>query len=138
MSCLDSNGLTAITTATTATAAAATTSTLTPPASTEIEIVLDQETKQLFIAQENIPSACEASKHLNRRSGTRDNTSVSKVRVALVLALLVIGLIATIGAVCGGGDISKLSSAAVSLYNIAQALALHNNNGTATASKRAA
>lgn len=111
MSCSDSNDNTTATT----------------PNSTEIEIVLDQETQTLFIAQENIPAVCEEQKRLNR-----SNSPLSIIRVAVVLLILAITLITTIAAVCSG-DLSKLSSATASLHNIVQTLAL--SNGTSSSSE---
>lgn len=116
MSCSDSNDNTTATT----------------PNSTEIEIVLDRETQTLFIAQENIPAVCEEQKHLNTLLWNRSNSPLSIIRVAVVLSILAITLITTIAAVCSG-DLSKLSSAAASLHNIAQTLAL--SNGTSTSSE---
>jgi len=116
MSCSDSNDNTTATT----------------PNSTEIEIVLDQETQTLFIAQENIPAVCEEQKHLNTLLWNRSNSPLSIIRVAVVLSILAITLITTIAAVCSG-DLSKLSSATASLQNIVQTLAL--SNGTSSSSQ---
>jgi hypothetical protein len=95
------------------------------------EIVLDLETQKLFIAQENIPAACEESKHLNQLQWNRSNARLSIIRIVAVLFILAIALITAITAVCSG-DLTKLSSAAVSLYNVAQTLALHHNGTSAS------
>ena len=103
-----------------------TTTTIVTPSSTEIEIVLDQETKKFFVAQENIPASCEDSKHLNQLLLNRSNSRLPVIRHAAVLSVLVIALITAVVAVCNG-DLSKLSAAAVSFHDVAQTLALHNN-----------
>ena len=113
-----------------------TTSTNTPTTTTPVsipvppEIVLDLESQKLFIAQENIHAACEESKHLNQLLWNRSNVPVSILRIVTILLTIAIVLITAITAVCSG-DLTKLSAAAVSLYNVAQTLAL-NHNGTST------
>ena len=125
MSCSDSNENTTTHT---------TTADTVTPNSTEIEIAIvqDRETQKLIIAQENIPAACEESKRLNQLLWNKSNSPLSIIRVTALVLILVVTLITTIAAV-SGGDLSKLSSPAVSLHNIAQTLALHNN-GTSPSS----
>jgi sensor histidine kinase YesM len=107
------------------------TTTAVTPITTEIEIVIDQETQKLFKAEENIPAVCEESKRLTQILQNRRNSALTIIRVAAVLSVIAITLITTIVAVCSG-DTSKLSAA--TLYNIAQTLALHSN-GTSNTSK---
>lgn len=121
MSCTETNNNTTATTTTTTTSV--------PPKSAEVEIEVNQETQKLFIAQENIPAVCEESKHPNHLLWNRSNSRLSYLRVVAALLILAIVLITAITAICTG-DLSKLSSVAVSLHNVAQTLALHYN-GTA-------
>lgn len=133
MSCSDA------TNNTTTTAATPTPTTVPLNSPVDIDVVLDLETQQLFIAQENIPAACEESKRQNQLVWVRSNSRLSIVRVVVVLSVLAVTLLTAIVAVCSG-DLSKLSSAAVSLYNVAQTLALIDNstlndNGTSPSSE---